>query len=65
MGNWHLSIEGTGVHHNKSPDDINVLLGEFLKLLVGKQSVERVSLTYGARQTYFGDDDGWHPPKPE
>jgi len=64
MGNWQISIEGTGVHHNKSESDVNVLLGQFLEILSKHQSVERVSLTYGARQVYFGKDDGWHPPEP-
>jgi len=63
MGNWHIAIEGTGIHHNKDEHDVNVLLGEFLKVLSQHQSIERVSLTYGGRQVYFGDDDGWHPIK--
>jgi hypothetical protein len=65
MGNWNISIDGTGSHHNHSPSDVNVVLGEIVKLLATSgQHVERVCLTYGARQLYFGDDDGWHPPTP-
>lgn len=51
MGNWHISIQGTGAHHNSdNPGDVDRLVAEFVEDLKRKgQTVEHATLTYGAK----------------
>lgn len=54
MGNWQISIEGTGAHHNHDyPSDANQLAKEFVEQLKAKgHTVERASFTYGGRDVF-------------
>ena len=51
MGNWVITIEGTGQHHNQgSPTDADVIADEMVqRLLNAGQNVERASFTSGGR----------------
>ena len=33
MGNWKITIDGHGIHHNKRPDDANVMTADFIAAL--------------------------------
>ena len=50
MGNWTLTIEGTGQHHNGKPEDADQIALEVVKRLqsVG-QIVEHASITTGSK----------------
>lgn len=52
MGNWHISIRGVGVHHNKGlPADANRMAGKFVEeLKKAGHSVSSASITYGAEE---------------
>ena len=57
MGNWHISIQGTGCHHNYSSDDewreahdADVIFQRFVRELQDAgQSVEFATITTGGR----------------
>lgn len=36
MGNWNITIEGHGIHHNNRDDDANAMAAEFVKDLKAK-----------------------------
>lgn len=50
MGNWNITIRGTGCHHNKKlATDANRLAAEFVKVLeAAGHVVHEASITYGA-----------------
>lgn len=49
MGNWNISINGTGAHHNEKDYDADVLFKQFVELLKEKgQNVESAFLTVGS-----------------
>lgn len=33
MGHWKITIDGHGIHHNKRPDDANVMTADFIAAL--------------------------------
>lgn len=52
MGNWHISIEGTGQHHNSGdPKDADVIAKKLVdELKDAGQNVEKATITTGGRQ---------------
>lgn len=52
MGNWHISIEGVGSHHNKdNPPDADRMAAEFVEALKSKgHQISRASFTFGSSQ---------------
>ena len=52
MGNWNITINGTGAHHNTdNPGDANKRLKEFVaKLKEDGQNVEYAAFTAGSRE---------------
>lgn len=52
MGNWHISVQGTGAHHNKDyPKDANKMARQFVKdLKEAGHSVEHAEFTHGAKE---------------
>jgi len=60
MGQWHISIEGTGQHHNYDGADANVMTYHFVAALRrAGHSINKVSFTYGASDPV--DSAAWHP----
>lgn len=52
MGNWHISIEGIGSHHNTdNPKDADKMAAEFVKQLKAVHNVTKATFTYGAAQS--------------
>jgi hypothetical protein len=53
MGQWNITIRGTGSHHNKNnPNDANRMAAKFVQELKGAgHSVVSASVTFG------GEDD--------
>jgi hypothetical protein len=49
MGNWNISIQGTGCHHNKdNPTDANVMAQAFVDALrAAGHTVEVATFTHG------------------
>lgn len=64
MGNWNITIQGTGAHHNDSNPlaqdtirDAEKLAAEFVeKLKAVGQKVESATFTYGGREELGGED---------
>ncbi len=52
MGNWHISIEGVGCHHNADyPQDANKMAEDFVKTLkVAGHNVQKATFTYGSSE---------------
>lgn len=52
MGNWHISIEGVGCHHNKDyPLDANRLSATFVKSLKeAGHTITKASFTHGGSE---------------
>lgn len=52
MGNWHISIEGVGFHHNTNePRDANKMAKEFVdKLKEAGHTIIKASFTYGGSE---------------
>lgn len=52
MGNWHISIEGQGAHHNPDyANDANRLAAEFVaKLREAGHTVTRATFTHGGAE---------------
>jgi len=70
MGNWAVTIIGTGAHHNKGyregqenfEGDANQILKETVeKLKAVGQNVEHASFTHGGRDV-LTDNVGYYPP---
>jgi hypothetical protein len=51
MGNWTITIHGTGIHHNReTPADANRMAKAFVSELIKKgHSVEGATFTHGGR----------------
>jgi hypothetical protein len=48
MGNWHISIKGTGVHHNRTEKDADVLASRFVEALrAAGHTVHNADITAG------------------
>lgn len=55
MGNWHIAIDGHGVHDNGLDHDAEQRLKEFVQqLLVDGHAVHNVTFTVGNARTYVG-----------
>lgn len=50
MGQWNISIHGTGCHHNKNlPTDANRMAADFVKQLrAAGHTVTKATITFGA-----------------
>lgn len=50
MGNWHISIEGVGCHHNAAlPEDANRMAQQMVKdLEAAGHTVVKATFTHGA-----------------
>lgn len=50
MGQWNLSIHGTGAHHNKKlPSDANRMLAKFVQeLKAAGHTITKATITFGA-----------------
>ena len=58
MGNWIITIEGTGSHHNGKPEDADQIALVAVKTLQNAgQSVEHATITTGGRSTLLA----WGP----
>ncbi len=58
MGNWHISIEGVGFHHNsKMPEDANRMAKKFAEdLKAAGHSVTKATFTHGAADDLLSVD---------
>lgn len=56
MGNWCITIQGIGCHHNKdSPKDANQMTKDFVKQLQqAGHAIESAVFTYGGRDVILG-----------
>lgn len=52
MGNWHISIEGVGCHHNNNWEkDADKMTKDFVKeLKKAGHSISKASFTYGGSE---------------
>ncbi len=59
MGNWHISVEGLGSHHNNwSETDADRLATEFVELLKSKgHLIKKASFTFGGSTDLMPNDD--------
>ncbi len=59
MGNWHISIQGVGCHHNGDKEfDADRLVKEFVQTLIRHgHLVERADFTFGSREHIKPDID--------
>lgn len=63
MGQWNISIHGTGAHHNKGhEDDANKMAAKFVQQLrAAGHTVTHATITYGGEEvvtdpeTYLND----------
>ena len=53
MGDWNITIQGVGPHHNDKPDiDVDWMAKEFVKQLKkAGQTIKCSSITYGGAHT--------------
>lgn len=53
MGNWHIAVDGHGVHDNQLPHDAEQRLKEFVaQLLDDGHQVHHASITIGSARKY-------------
>lgn len=52
MGNWNISIEGVGVHHNKDlPTDADKMAKKFVdELKAAGHTITKATITFGGAQ---------------
>ena len=52
MGMWHISIQGTGAHHNTDyPKDANKMASEFVEALkAAGHQIRSATFTHGGRE---------------
>lgn len=57
MGNWHISIQGVGSHHNQNnPTDANLMARDFVsQLLKAGHVVQRSQFTFGSAESLQQD----------
>lgn len=57
MGNWNISINGTGCHHNVDhPGDADKLVNKFMaELIAGGHIIETATFTFGGRENLLAD----------
>lgn len=60
MGNWNITIEGVGAHHNKDyPKDANLMAAEFAKALRDAgHTVYHASFTHGGAENILPEQKG-------
>ena len=60
MGDWHISIQGVGCHHNPDyPKDANKMAAEFVaKLREAGHYVSHAEFTHGAKEILGSTDPG-------
>lgn len=60
MGDWNITIRGTGAHHNTDyPKDANRMAGRFVEQLsAAGHQVRAASFTHGGEEAFVG---GTHP----
>jgi hypothetical protein len=59
MGNWHISIDGHGVHDNDMSYDVNERLRDFIaQLLNDGHVIHHTSLTIGGARKLELDEHG-------
>lgn len=65
MGNWAITIIGTGAHHNKEYlGDANRIFKKVVdELKAAGQNVEHASFTHGARDVERPNCTTWYPPQ--
>jgi hypothetical protein len=53
MGNWHISIQGVGCHHNQNNStDANLMARDFVdKLIKAGHTVQRSQFTFGSAES--------------
>lgn len=51
MGNFNISIEGVGIHHNKNtPNDANRMAQKFVKELeAAGHTIQKATITHGGK----------------
>lgn len=64
MGNWAITIIGTGAHHNKDFDgDANKIFKKAVdELKAAGQNVEHASFTHGGRDVEKPNLESQYPP---
>lgn len=57
MGNWNLTIQAIGCHHNKdNPGDADKLANKFMAdLIASGHIIESANLTFGGRENLLAD----------
>ncbi len=57
MGNWNISIQGLGAHHNGLPTDADQMAKAFVETLrqQGHHTIESATFTYGGREELRAD----------
>lgn len=52
MGNWNITIQGTGCHHNGKPDiDANAVAKEMVQKLIAQgHTIHVASFTHGSEE---------------
>lgn len=60
MGNWNVTIQGVGQHHNNSPNDVETITKEFVDRLVkAGHNIESAFVTTGSKiEIEKGDRNG-------
>ncbi len=58
MGQWNISIHGTGAHHNKAnKTDANRMAGDFVRQLrAAGHTVTKATITYGGEEDVTNED---------
>ncbi len=56
MGNWHISVEGIGSHHNQNlEDDANKMAAKFVQeLKMAGHTVSKATFTHGGADNLQG-----------
>lgn len=57
MGNWNVSVEGVGCHHNGKPYDVEAITNEYVKQLkAAGHTVTKATVTTGSTIAISGED---------
>ncbi len=61
MGNWNISIQGIGSHHNENaPQDAQRMAARFVEALAAAgQTIEVASFTSGGKEDLTKPDGYW------
>lgn len=57
MGNWSITIQGVGAHHNKAHEgDANRMARKFVReLKLAGHTIERADFTHGAKEDLLNE----------